>query len=170
VAALKSAEDGRGKSVDTNFDAKQFRVAAPRGFADLKVGETFRSPSRTVTDAHFSAFQALSGDNHPIHYDIEYCRSRGYPGVLAHGLQVLCFTAAGAGSFAHEIGDALIAFTEQSAKFLKPVYPGDTLYPQLAIAALNPQRTTGVVIMTATLHNQRGELVLTGEHKYLLRK
>jgi len=25
------------------------------------------------------------------------------------------------------------------------------------------------VIMTATLHNQRGELVLTGEHKYLLR-
>ena len=79
------------------FDPKQFRVATPRGFADLKVGETFRSPSRTVTDAHFSAFQALSGDNHPIHYDAEYCRARGYPGVLAHGLQVLCFTAAGAG-------------------------------------------------------------------------
>jgi acyl dehydratase len=159
----------RNAQVSDEFDPKQFRVAAPRGFADLKVGETFRSPSRTVTDAHFSAFQALSGDNHPIHYDIEYCRARGYPGVLAHGLQVLCFTAAGAGTFAHEIGDALIAFTEQSSKFLKPVYPGDTLYPQLTIAALKPQRTTGVVIMTATLHNQRGELVLPGEHKYLLR-
>ena len=48
--------------------------------------------------------------------------------------------------------------------------PGDTLYPQLTIAELKPQRTTGIVIMTATLHNQRGELVLTGEHKYLLRK
>jgi len=156
--------------VSEEFDPKLFRVAEPRGFADLKVGETFRSPSRTVTDAHFSAFQALSGDNHPIHYDVEYCRARGYPGVLAHGLQVLCFTAAGAGTFAHAIGDALIAFTEQSAKFLKPVYPGDTLYPQLTIAELRPQRTTGVVIMTATLHNQRGELVLTGEHKYLLRK
>ena len=106
-----------------SFDPREFRVVAPRGFANLKVGETFRSPSRTVTDAHFSMFQALSGDNHPIHYDIEYCRARGYPGVLAHGLQVLCFTAAGAGTFAHEIGDALIAFTEQSAKFLKPVYP-----------------------------------------------
>ena len=129
-----------------SFDPGQFRVAAPRGVADLAVGEIFRAPSRTVTDAHFSAFQALSGDNHPIHYDIEYCRARGYPGLLAHGLQVLCFTAAGAGTFAHAIGDALIGFIEQSAKFLKPVYPGDTLYPQLAVAALKPQRTTGLVI------------------------
>jgi acyl dehydratase len=166
----KRADKSEGANVGSDFDPKQFRVAAPRGFADLKVGETFRSPSRTVTDAHFSAFQALSGDNHPIHYDVEYCRARGYPGVLAHGLQVLCFTAAGAGSFAHAIGDALIGFVEQSAKFLKPVYPGDTLYPQLTVAELKQQRTTGVVIMTATLHNQRGELVLTGEHKYLLRK
>ncbi|HYS48078.1 MAG TPA: MaoC family dehydratase [Xanthobacteraceae bacterium] len=152
------------------FDPKQFRIAEPRGFADLKVGETFRSPSRTVSEAHFSLFQALSGDNHPIHYDIEYCRARGYPGLLAHGFQVLAFTAAGAGSFAHVIGDALIGFVEQSAKFLKPVYPGDTLYPQLTVTALAPQRTTGLVVMAASLHNQRGELVLSGEHKYLLRK
>ena len=82
----------------------------------------------------------------------------------------LAFTAAGAGSFAHLIGDALIGFIEQSAKFLKPVYPGDTLYPALTITALVPQRTTGIVVMAATLHNQRGELVLTGEHKYLLRQ
>ncbi len=152
------------------FDAKQFHIAEARGFADLKVGETFRSPSRTVSEAHFSLFQALSGDNHPIHYDIEYCRARGYPGLLAHGFQVLAFTAAGAGSFAHVIGDALIGFVEQSAKFLKPVYPGDTLYPQLTVTALAPQRTTGLVVMAASLHNQRGELVLSGEHKYLLRK
>src|SRR5205085_11595125 len=118
-------------SVTEPFAPKQFRTVEPRGFADLTVGDTFRSPSRTVTEAHFSAFQALSGDNHPIHYDIEYCRARGHDGLLAHGLQVLAFTAAGAGSFAHLIGDALIGFIEQSAKFLKPVYPGDTLYPAL---------------------------------------
>src|ERR1043166_3166541 len=127
---------GGNAGVSETFDPKQFHVAAPRGFADLKVGETFRSPSRTVTDAHFSAFQALSGDNPPIHYDVEYCRARGYPGMLAHGLQVLCFTAAGAGSFAHAIGDALIGFLELSAKFHKPVYPGDTLYPPLHIAEI----------------------------------
>ena len=75
-----------------------------------------------------------------------------------------------ASTFALAIGDALIAFTEQSAKFLKPVYPGDTLYPMLEIAALTPQRSTGVVTLATTVHNQRDELVLSGEQKILLRK
>ncbi len=144
-------------------------MTAARGFEDLRVGERFALPSRTVTEAHFSLFQALSADNHPIHYDAEYCRARGYPAPLAHGLQILCFTAAGAGTFAHAIGDALLGFIEQSAKFLKPVHAGDTLYPVLEIAALTQQRTTGIVTLAVTVHNQKGELVLTGEQKYLLR-
>ena len=68
------------------------------------------------------------------------------------------------------IGDSLIAFIEQSSKFLKPVYPGDTLYPGLEVSALTAQRTTGVVTVAVTVHNQRDELVLSGEQKYLLRK
>ena len=152
------------------FDPKTFHVTEQRAFADLKAGEVFRSPSRTVTEAHFAAFQSLSGDNHPIHYDAEYCKARGLRGMLAHGLQVLAFSAAGAGSFPHMIGDALIGFIEQSSKFLKGVYVGDTLYPQLAIRGLILQRTTGVVVMAATIHNQNSELVVTGEQKYLLRK
>ena len=151
------------------FDPGAFNVTEQRGFADLKVGEVFRSPSRTMTDAHFAAFQVLSGDNHPIHYDIEFCKRQGFRGLLAHGFQVLCFTAVGAGSFPHMIGDDLIGFIEQSSKFLKGVFPGDTLYPTLTITQLIPQKTTGIVVFEASLHNQKGEVVLTGEHKYLLR-
>lgn len=151
------------------FDPASHRHPIQRGFAHLRVGEEFILPSRTVTDAHFALFQALSGDNHPIHYDAEYCKARGHRGLLAHGFQVLAFTAAGAGLFPHVIGDALIGFIEQSCEFKKGVYPGDTLYPKLAIAALTPQKTTGVVMMTSTVHNQNNELVLEGEHKYLLR-
>ena len=152
------------------FDPSAHRIVRQRGFGELAVGEIFRAPSRTVDSANFGAFQTVSLDNHPIHYDIEYCRERGHPGPLAHGFQVLCFTAAGAGTFAHVIGDSLIAFIEQSSKFLKPVYPGDTLYPALTVAALTPQRTTGVVTVAVTIHNQKNELVLTGEQKYLLKK
>jgi acyl dehydratase len=123
-----------------------------------------------VTEAHFAAFQLLSADNHPIHYDLEYCRERGLPAPLAHGFQTLCFTAAGAGSLAHMIGEALVGFIEQSARFLKPVVAGDTLYPSLEIAVLTPQRTTGIVTVAVAVHNQRGELVLAGEQKYLLKK
>lgn len=152
------------------FDPRHHRIAEQRWFDDLRVGERFAIPSRTVTEAHFAAFQAVSADNHPIHYDVEYCRERGLPAPLAHGLQILCFTAAGAGTFAHVIGDALLGFIEQSSKFLKPVYAGDTLYPMLQVAALTPQRTTGIVAVAVSVHNQKDELVLTGEQKYLLKK
>jgi acyl dehydratase len=152
------------------FDRRRHRIAEQRWFGDLRVGERFAIPSRTVTEAHFAAFQTVSLDNHPIHYDVEYCRERGLPAPLAHGFQILCFTAAGAGAFADVIGDALLGFIEQSAKFLKPVYAGDTLYPMLEIALLTPQRTTGIVTVAVTVHNQKGELVLTGEQKYLLRQ
>jgi acyl dehydratase len=152
------------------FDRRKHRFPECRYFEDLTVGERFYIPSRTMTEAHFATFQTLSADNHPIHYDVEFCRERGHPGPLAHGFQILCFTAPGASTFALGVSDALIAFVEQSSKFLKPVYPGDTLYPLLEIAALTAQRTTGVVTLMATVHNQRGELVLTGEQKLLLRK
>jgi acyl dehydratase len=153
----------------TEFTPEDHRVLPLRGFEELRAGEVFKSPSRTIGDANFAAFQAVSLDNHPIHYDVEYCKRLGHPAPLAHGLQVLSFTAAGAGLFPHVIGESLIGFIEVSAKFLKAVYPGDTLYPALEITELVPQRTTGIVAMRATVHNQKSELVLDGVHKYLLK-
>jgi len=153
-----------------DFDPAHHRLADTRWFEDFQAGERFYLPSRTVTEAHFSAFQALSGDNHPIHYDVEFCRAHGHRSMLAHGLQVLCFTAAGAGLFPHQCTDSLIGFIEQSSIFLRPVYAGDTLYPMLEVIELVPQRTTGVLVMRSTVHNQSRELVLSGEQKYLLRK
>lgn len=153
-----------------SFDPTQHRLAPTRYFEDFRDGETFYIPSRTVTEAHFSAFQAASGDNHPIHYDREYCRRHGHPELLAHGLQVLIQTAAGAGPFPFHVEGSLIGFIEQSSRFLKPVYVGDTLYPLLKVSALKAQRTTGVLTLSSTVHNQKGELVMDGEQKYLIRK
>ncbi|HVU19398.1 MAG TPA: MaoC family dehydratase [Rhizomicrobium sp.] len=152
-----------------SFSAKDWRVLPLRGFDELRVGEVFKSASRTMTKANFAAFQTVSLDNHPIHYDDEYCKRLGHPGPLAHGLQVLSFTAAGAGLFPHVIGEKLIGFIEVNAKFLKGVYAGDTLYPALTITGLTRQKTTGIVAMRATVHNQKSELVLDGVHRYLIR-
>ena len=145
------------------------RVTPAKTFDDLNVGDRYALPSRTLGDGNFVAFQAVSLDNHPIHYDDEYCKALGHPGPLAHGLQVLCFTAAGAGLFPHEIGDKLLGMTEVRAKILRSAYPGDTLFPSLEITVLTRQRTTGVVTMAARVINHRGEVVLDGEHVYLLR-
>jgi len=152
------------------FDPRSFTVVPARTFDDLRVGEIFSAPSRTLTDAHASAFQAVSADNHPIHYDVEYARRHGHTAPVVHGLQVLAFTAPGATLFPQYIGDVFIAFTEASCKFLKEVHAGDTLYSALEIVALTPQGDSGQVTTRATVHDQRGELVLSGEHKYLLRR
>ena len=155
---------------DENFSPETHRFAEPRYFDDLRVGERFYIPSRTMTEALFAAFQLASGDNHPIHYDRPYCRARGHRDLLAHGLLVAAQGAAGAGIFPHVVGDSLIAFLDQSSRFLKPVYAGDTVYPILTITRLEPGRTTGVVVMRVTIHNQNKELVMDGEHRYLLRR
>jgi acyl dehydratase len=36
----------------------------------LAIGDIFRAPSRTLTDPYATAFQAVSADNHPIHYNV----------------------------------------------------------------------------------------------------
>jgi acyl dehydratase len=81
------------------FDSNNFTVVPTRAFEDLRIGEIFRAPSRTLTDAHASAFQAVSADNHPIHYDMEYVRRHGHTAPAVHDLQVLAFRAPGATLF-----------------------------------------------------------------------
>jgi acyl dehydratase len=54
------------------FDPAAHRmVPQQRWFEDFVLGERFVIPSRTMTSAVFAAFQAASGDTHPVHYDIE---------------------------------------------------------------------------------------------------
>jgi acyl dehydratase len=155
--------------MNASFDPFSRPLVAQRGFDQLQVGEQFPLPARTLTDAHFAAFQLLCGDNHPIHYDRRYCEALGHKDLLAHGLHLLTLTAAGAGLFPHVVGADLVGFIDVQAKFLAGAYPGDTLYPLLQITALERQRSTGVVRMKATLHNQQGKLVLEGSHAYLLK-
>jgi acyl dehydratase len=155
----------------SGFDPAQHRmVPAQRWFEDFTLGERFVLPSRTMTEAVFLAFQAASGDAHPVHYDVEYCRARGMPHMLAHGFQTLIQTAPGAGLFPYFVEESLVGFLEQSSRFHKPVFAGDTLYPALTVSELTPVNTTGVVGLASTVHNQRRELVLEGTQRFLIRK
>lgn len=155
----------------TDFDPTRHRmIPTQRWFEDFVVGERFVLPSRTQTSAVFAAFQTASGDTHPVHYDVEYCRSRGMPHLLAHGFQTLIHTAPGAGLFPFMVEESLIGFLEQSSRFLKPVFADDTIYPALEVTGLVPGRTTGAVTLTSTVFNQRKELVLEGTQKFLIRR
>jgi acyl dehydratase len=154
---------------DKPFSPENHGARAPLYFEDLALGRRFEIPSRTMTEGLFAAFQAASGDNHPSHYDIEYCRRHGHPNLLAHGYQIVIQAAPGAGDFPFVIGEAMMGFLEQSSRFLKPVHAGDTLYPTLTVSDLAAQNTTGVVTLDVTIHNQHGVLVMDGMQKFLLR-
>src|SRR2546429_6872631 len=155
----------------TEFDRAEHRmVSKQRCSEDFVLGGCFVFRSRTMTTAVFAAFQTASGDTHPVHYDMEYCRARGMPHLLAHGFQTLVHTAPGAGLFPFVTEESLVGFLEQSSRFLKPVYADDTIYPALDVVELTPGRTTGVVTLRSTVHNQRRELVLEGMQKFLIRK
>jgi acyl dehydratase len=155
----------------TDFDPARHRmVNEQRWFEDFVVGERFVLPSRTMTSAVFAAFQTASGDTHPVHYDVEYCRTRGMPDLLAHGFQTLIHTAPGAGLFPFLVEESLIGFLEQSSRFLKPVYAGDTIYPALEVTELAGSRTAGIITLRSTVFNHCRELVLDGLQKFLIRR
>jgi acyl dehydratase len=100
---------------------------------ELQPGQVFTSPSKTLTDAHFLFFSGLTGDNHPIHYDVEYARTTRFGKPLAHGLLLASLTALGASPASPHI-DGFV-FIEQGCRFLKPVAVGDTIHPQLTVGA-----------------------------------
>ncbi|MCB0220969.1 MAG: MaoC family dehydratase N-terminal domain-containing protein [Chrysiogenetes bacterium] len=139
-------------------------------FEDFESGQEFTSPPRTLGEKEFGMFADLTGDDHPIHYDLEYCKGRGLPERLSHGLLNTALTVLGASTLAPRVHESMVAFLEQSSRFVGPVYLGDTVHPKLIVEELQPQRTTGLVTLRSELTNQRGELVLEGRHVYLVKK
>ena len=140
-----------------------------RWFEDFALGERFALPDRTMTEAVFRSFLDASGEAHPLFADLAYAAASGLPGVMAHGFQVLIQTVAGAGTFHGMVARSLLGMIEQSSRFGPAVFMGDVLRPLLQVVELSPNSSTGVVTLRSTVHNQRGEMVLEGRQRYLLR-
>ncbi len=149
-------------------------VTLPRGlesrwFEDFFLGERFDLPVRTLTETAFRSFADASGEAHPLHNDLAYCREQGHPDILAHGFLVAIQTTAGAGLLPFMIEESLIGLLDQSSRFVRPVYAGDTLHPVLQVSELAPNNSSGVLGLRSMIHNQRRELVLEGTQRWLLR-
>jgi 3-hydroxybutyryl-CoA dehydratase len=137
-------------------------------FEDFRIGDRFRSQSKTLTDAHFLFFAGMTGDAHPIHYDDEYGKRTRFGRRLAHGLLLTSLTAVGATTLGPLIVDSIVAFVEQTTRFVAPAFIGDTILPEHEVVAVDRKRSAGLVTLRVTLTNQRGETVLEGQHKYLI--
>lgn len=143
-----------------------------RYLEDFRPGEEFESRGRTVTEADIRLFIGATGADHPNHTDAEYCRRHPIfrqpcaPGVLTLGV-VDGFIAEAVAR-----GCALaLNYGHDRVRYLRPVYPGDTLRARLRVAGCEPRDADwGLLTLEARAENQRGELVLVNVHKLLVRR
>jgi acyl dehydratase len=136
-----------------------------RWLEDMKVGETRRLGSRSLTEDEIIAF-ARQFDPQPFHIDREAAKTSHFGGIVASGwhsaatmmrIVVDAAMAEGPGGFIGSPGF-------EDLRWLKPVRPGDTLNVTTTITDVVPSTTKpdrGVVHTRYEVTNQHGDLVLT---------
>ena len=131
---------------------------------ELKEGIAFDGPSKTLTDAHFLLFSGITGDTHPIHYDVEYARQTRFGKPLAHGLLLASMTALGASSLRDRLEG--FVFVEQGCSFRRPAVVGDTIRPRFVLERIWQEEHRWFYRFGTALLNQRDEVLLSGFHVY----
>ena len=114
--------------------------------------------SKTITEADIQAFADLTGDRNPLHLDAEFARRARFGRPVAPGLLVAGMISAALGT---RLPGAGAIYLSQSLRFLKPVYPGDTVTATVEVTAW--QEHKGVVTLRTTCANQAGDLIIDGE-------
>jgi len=148
--------------------------AEPCYFEDLGVGNTFDSPTRTVTEADVVNFACLSADFNRLHVDSEFAKGTPYGQRIAHGLLVLAVMSGLVTRMQlnQHLEPNLMGLLDIQCRFPKPTFIGDTLRVRVEVAAMNetskPDR--GVVEFRRQVINQRGEVVVEGTWKLLVRR
>lgn len=129
---------------------------------DINVGDS-ASFTKTITETDVVIWVGLTGDLNPIHIDHEYTKTTRFgkvlvPGVLVLGLISNVMTQI---AFGH-------VYANQSIKFLKPVYIGDTITATGTI--VEKIESKNMIKVETKCVNQDGALVMIGEGmEYILR-
>ena len=138
-------------------------------YDDFRVGQTFVSKSRTLTEADIINFAGLSWDHNQLHTDAEYAGQTQYGKRIAHGLLGV---VAHAGLTYQLTEDSILALLELSWKFHRPIYIGDTMHVEQTVRELRKSSTgdRGILTFEKEVKNQAHEVVQTGTTTILLKK
>jgi acyl dehydratase len=144
--------------------------AGPLHYEDLDVGQRWRTGGRTVTEADIVAFAGVSGDFNPIHVDAEHATTTRFGERIAHGALVLAI-ATGLRQQQNVFRGTLKAWLGMREwRFQAPVRIGDTIH---VVTEIKERRETkdaasGLVVQAVEVHNQRDEVVASGEFVTLM--
>src|SRR5262249_22728483 len=127
--------------------------------ADVKVGD---SQSQVVVDdltrTQIVQYAGASGDYNPLHSDDRFTTEvAGYPSVFAHGMLTMGMTG-------RVLTDwfGVEALTNYGVRFVKQVWPGDTLTATATVTAIRQENGTSLADLTVATSARDGEVVLPG--------
>jgi acyl dehydratase len=133
--------------------------------ADVPVGKEHSAiVVENLSRTQIVQYAAGSGDFNPIHHDETFAtKLAGYPSVFAHGMLTMALTGR---MLTDWLGDGVLE--EFGVRFVKQVFPGDTLTAKGTVTAVTPQGDAGRVEIEVVTTNQRGEAVASGSAAALL--
>jgi acyl dehydratase len=142
-------------------------------FDDFEVGDTYRSASRTVTEADVVNFAGLSGDYHALHMDEPYASATPYGRRIAHGMLIVAMSSGLVSRLPvmRLLERTTIGLAGVECRFVKPTFIGDTVHVSVSIESKTPGRKPdrGTLAMRRTVLNQHGEPVVEGVWKLVVR-
>jgi len=146
--------------------------SASVAYDDLSPGDRFVTAGRTVTDADIVNFAGLSGDYNQLHTDAEFAAKTPHGQRIAHGLLVLSIMSGLATRLPLNkfMEKAIIGLAGLQAKWLRPVFIGDTLHVVVEVVSKEPGRKPGrgTVLFKRSALNQKGETVLETEWQIVM--
>jgi acyl dehydratase len=127
--------------------------------SDLKVGDLRQETLvEDLTRTQIVQYAGASGDYNPLHTDEVFATQvAGYPSVFAHGMLTMGITAR---LLTDWVGDGRLL--SYGARFVKQVWPGDTLTARAEVAALRDTDEGPVADFKVETANQHGDVVLSG--------
>jgi acyl dehydratase len=128
-------------------------------FHDMRVGLEYESKLvENLERTQIVQYAGGSGDFNPIHHDEVFAtKLAGYPSVFAHGMLTMGLTGR---LLTDWLGDGVLR--KFSVRFVKQVFPGDSLVAKGIVRELKEQGDHGLVEIDLVTTNQRGEPVVTG--------
>ena len=146
---------------------------AQRGnfFEDFAVGQVItHATPRTMTQGEVALYMGLYGPRFAVQSSEEFARAIGYPRAPIDDLLVFHTI------FGKTVPDlslnAIANLGYAECRFLRPVYPGDTLSASSEVIGVreNSNRTSGVVYVRTSGCNQNGDRVLDYVRWVMVRK
>lgn len=139
-------------------------------FEDVVVGTEMRSDAHTVSAEAIAQFCDLTQDHHPLHTDAAYAKTRGFPGVIAHGLFGLALMEGLKTAMGLYETSSIASLGWDGVRFVRPVVAGDEVHVSFRFVdkRLSSKGGRGVVTEALQLVNQRGECVIEAQHAALV--